>query len=157
HEDIGGLGRHVHPGHVRVGRRQWAGATTQGEGKQEDERQAHGGKLRVGYSGACARCRFFSTRSAFGEVAATLFGGTCQQCLMLVVESGPGAEAVAASDQSIARAGGEAVIFEAQLAVALQRFAVRADIGAPDLEAIATIQYAAAGSDLEIAIVLQAA
>ena len=75
---------------------------------------------------------------------------------MLVVELGPGAEAMAASDQPIARAGGEAVIGQRQPTVARQRLAIGADIGGVHLKAIAHFQRAAAGLDLKITVVIQA-
>src|SRR5690606_18273423 len=95
--------------------------------------------------------------SSLRQIAATLLRGSSQQQMLLVVEFGPGAEAMAAGHQAIACAGGEAVVLQGQLAVTRQRTAVGADVGTVDLEAVAHVQRAAAGLDLEIAVIIQAA
>jgi len=67
HEDIGGLGTHVHPGHARIMRRQRAGAAAKGKGEQEGERQAHGDGSEVHgiVARACANYHSFSTLSGW--------------------------------------------------------------------------------------------
>src|SRR5690606_31536904 len=108
-------------------------------------------------AGLVRRPGVIRAESAFREVAATFFRGPRQQPLLRVVEFGPGAETVAASDQSVAVAGSEAVVLQAQLAVTCERLAAGTDIGALYLKAIAHLQRATAGLDLKVAVVIQAA
>ena len=97
----------------------------------------------------------FNAGSVPGEVAAAFFLGTRQYVAMLVVEPDPGAEAITAGHQLIARTGAETVVFQGQSAIAGQRAAARADVGAVDLEAVTHFQRAAARRNLEIAVIVQ--
>src|SRR5690606_35571104 len=106
---------------------------------------------------ALARDHAALQASSLRQIAATLLRGSSQQQMLLVVEFGPGAEAMATGHQAIACAGGETVVLQGQLAVTRQRTAVGADVGTVDLEAVAHVQRAAAGLDLEIAVIIQAA
>ena len=89
------------------------------------------------------------------DPAAAALGGLGQHAVMLVIQFGPGAETVAASNQPIPGPGVEAVIAKGQAAVACQRFAVTTYIGRADFEAIAHTQLMAAGGDLKVAIIFQ--